>query len=44
MKNNDELYFQLRVRRDLWERFEATVPRNITLNDAVLNLIRKEVR
>lgn len=37
------LYFQLKVDRELWERFKAKVPSNITLNDAVLGLIKKEV-
>ena len=44
MKANDELYFQLKVKRELWEKFKTKVPSNITLNDAVLVLIEEKVK
>ncbi|HKU48736.1 MAG TPA: hypothetical protein VJP79_02180 [Nitrososphaera sp.] len=39
----EHLFFQLRIERILWEKFKAKVPRTITLNDALLDLIKKEV-
>ncbi len=34
----------LRIERGLWERYKKTVPRRITLNDAVVRLIRNKLK
>ena len=33
----------LRVKERLWSQFKNTIPRTITLNDAIVNLIREQV-
>ena len=33
----------LEIEEKLWEEFKIKIPRTITLNDAVVNLIEKEV-
>jgi len=33
----------LEIEKELWEKFKAIVPRTITLNQAVVNLIKKEL-
>ena len=39
----EEITYPLRIRRDLWERFKALVPRTKTLNEALVELIEREV-
>lgn len=34
----------LEIDDDIWNEFKIKIPRNITLNDAVVNLIKKEVK
>jgi hypothetical protein len=31
------------IEKELWNKFKDNVPRSITLNEAVVNLIQKEV-
>lgn len=31
------------IPQELWDKFKNKIPRTITLNDALLNLIKKEV-
>jgi len=33
----------LSIEKEAWEKFKLITPRTITLNDAVVNLIKKEV-
>jgi len=33
----------LKIKRGTWELFKAIIPRNITLNQAVVSLIHKEI-
>ena len=33
----------LEIEKGVWERFKETVPRTTTLNDALVELIKKEV-
>lgn len=33
----------LEIEQDLWEKFKVITPRTITLNDAVVELIKKKV-
>jgi len=33
----------LEIEKDLWEKFKSKVTKDKTLNDAVVNLIKKEV-
>lgn len=34
----------LEIDKDLWNKFKEIVPRTITLNDAIVELIEKEVK
>lgn len=34
----------LDVNDELWEQFKKTVPRGVTLNNAIVHLIEKEVK
>ncbi len=33
----------LRISNELWERFKLTVPRSKSLNDAIVDLVQREV-
>jgi len=33
----------LEIEKDLWEKFKEITPRTITLNEAVIELIKKEI-
>jgi len=34
----------LEIEEDLWAKFKDLIPRSITLNDAIVNLIEKECK
>lgn len=34
----------IKIKRGSWEFFKSTIPRNITLNQAVVNLINQEIQ
>ena len=33
----------LEIEKELWDKFKTKVPRTITLNEAIINLIKKEI-
>lgn len=43
MKDNLIKPITLEIEKDLWDRFKDAIPRTKTLNDAIVELIEKEV-
>jgi len=43
MSNNKIKPLTLEIDKNLWEKFKEKIPRTKTLNDAVVDLIKKEV-
>lgn len=43
MENKKTVSFLLEIDRDLWESYKATVTRDKTLKQSVVELIKKEV-
>lgn len=41
--NEKELNFLLKIDKELWEKFKSKVTRDITLNDMIVELIKKFV-
>jgi hypothetical protein len=49
MKDNKDIKKEinaitLRINKDTWELFKSIIPRTITLNKAIINLIEKEIK
>lgn len=42
MKNKNVKKFLLEIPSDIWERWKDTVPRSISINNALIELLRKE--
>lgn len=44
MENNLIKPITLEIDKGLWDKFKDTIPRTVTLNDAVITLIRKSIK
>jgi hypothetical protein len=44
MANKEDITYPIRIDSELWEKFKLTIPRNITINDFIVELIRNEVK
>jgi len=42
-KEGEILSYPIKIRRELWEEWKKTIPREINLNEAVVNLIEQDV-
>ncbi len=43
MTNKEEITYPIKIEKELWDKFKNKIPRSITLNEAIINLIKKEV-
>ena len=44
MENNLIKPITLEIEKEIWDIFKESIPRTITLNDAIVDLIEKEVK
>ena len=42
-KEQEEIVYPIRIKKKLWEDFKIIIPRNKTLNNAIIELIKKEI-
>ena len=43
MTNNKIKPITLEIDKDLWNKFKNSIPRTITLNEAIINLIKEKL-
>jgi len=41
---NEEITYPIKVNKGLWDKFKDTIPRTKNLNEAIVELIEKEVK